>query len=146
MDGRPASEMESALGFEDWYRISVHAVVTNPAGEVLLLAATYGEKAWGLPGGALDPGETIHDGLRRECAEELGCDIEILYLSGVYAHSSVRSHAFIFRCALPVDGEVQLSSEHSAYGYFPVAELPPVQRRRVIECMDFTGEVRSASF
>lgn len=138
--------MESPLGFEDWYRLSVHAVITNSEGEVLLLEATYGEKAWGLPGGALDPGETIHEGLRRECAEELGCDIEILYLSGVYAHSSVRSHAFIFRCALRVDEGIQLSSEHSAYGYFPMAELPPVQRQRVLECIGFTGEVRSASF
>lgn len=134
------------MGFEDWYRLSVHAVITNSVGEVLLLEATYGERAWGLPGGALDPGETIHEGLLRECAEELGCDIEILYLSGVYAHSSVQSHAFIFRCDLRVDEEIRLSSEHSDYGYFPIAELPPVQRQRVLECMDFTGEVRSASF
>lgn len=134
------------MGFEDWYRLSVHAVITNSVGEVLLLKATYGEQAWGLPGGALDPGETIHEGLRRECAEELGCDIEILYLSGMYSHSSVQSHAVIFRCALGEVEEIQLSSEHSDYSYFPLAELPPVQRQRVLECIDFTGEVRSARF
>lgn len=138
--------MEAPLGFEDWYRLSVHAVITNSVDEVLLLKATYGQKAWGLPGGALDPGETIHEGLLRECDEELGCDIEILYLSGVYAHSAVQSHAFIFRCALREDEEIQLSSEHSDYRYFPVVELPPVQRQRVLECIEFTGEVRSARF
>ena len=134
------------MGFEDWYRLSVHAVITNSVGEVLQLKATYGEKAWGLPGGALDPGETIHEGLHRECAEELGCDIEILYLSGVYSHSSVQSHAVIFRCALGEDEEIRLSSEHSDFSYFPITKLPPVQRQRVLECIDFTGEVRSARF
>jgi len=134
------------LGFEDWYRLSVHAVITNSADEVLLLKATYGEKAWGLPGGALDPGETIHEGLLRECAEELGCDVEIRYLSGVYAHSAVKSHALIFRCELQTAGEIRLSSEHSDYAYFPVGELPPVQRQRVLECTGFDGKVRSARF
>lgn len=134
------------MGFEDWYRLSVHAVITNSLDEVLLLKATYGQRAWGLPGGALDPGETIHEGLVRECAEELGCDVEILYLSGVYAHSAVQSHAFIFRCALREDKEIRLSSEHSDHAYFPVAELAPVQRQRVLECIEFTGDVRSARY
>lgn len=43
--------MESPLGFEDWYRLRVHAVITRWA-RVLLLKATSGEKAWGFPGGA----------------------------------------------------------------------------------------------
>jgi 8-oxo-dGTP diphosphatase len=134
------------VSFDDWYRLSVHAVITDPEGAVLLLKATYGERAWGLPGGALDPGETIHEGLVRECAEELGCDVEILYLSGVYSHSAVRSHAFIFRCALPGAEEIRLSAEHSESRYFQPDELPPVQRRRVRDCVDFDGHVRSARF
>jgi 8-oxo-dGTP diphosphatase len=145
MKFRAGVGMEASLGFEDWYRLSVHAVITNSVG-VLLLKATYGEKAWGLPGGALDPGETIHEGLLRECAEELGSDIAIRYLSGVYAHSAVQSHAFIFRCELLEDKVIRLSSEHSDYAYFPVDDLPLVQRQRVLECIGFNGRVRSARF
>jgi hypothetical protein len=84
--------------------------------------------------------------LLRECAEELGCEVEIRYLSGVYSHSTVQSHAFIFRCNLPEGVEIQLSSEHSEYGYFRPEELPPVQHRRVSDCLEYDGRVRSARF
>ena len=134
------------MSFDDWFRLSVHAVITNSEGEVLLLKATYGDLGWGLPGGALDPGETIHEGLQRECLEELGCAIDILYLSGVYSHTTVRSHAFIFRCTLPEGGELRLSAEHSEMRYFPPEDLAPVQRRRVLECLHYDGQVRSARF
>lgn len=134
------------MGFDDFFRLSVHAVITDASGYVLLLKATYGNEGWGLPGGALDPGESIHDALRRECYEELGSPIEILYLSGVYSHPSVRSHAFIFRCELPDGQRPRLSDEHSEFRYFDPEELPPVQRRRVLDCLSFTGDVQSDRF
>lgn len=134
------------MGYEDWFRLSAHAVITDGEDRVLLLQATYGQRGWGLPGGALDHEETVHDALRRECAEELGVEIEILYLSGIYYHAVPKSHAFIFRCALPADAAIRLSDEHDAWRYIPVDELPSVQRRRVEECLAFEGEVRSACF
>lgn len=63
----------SALAFHDFYRLSSHAVICNAQQQVLLLKATYVDQAWGLPGGALDMGETIHEALIRECQEEIGC-------------------------------------------------------------------------
>ena len=134
------------MGYEDRFRLSAHAVITNDAGEVLLLRATYGEGSWGLPGGALDHGETVHEALRRECLEELGTAIEIRHLTGIYYHARPESHAFIFRCALPGAAEIRVSDEHDDWRFFPVAGLPPVQRHRVRDCLAFDGEVRSASF
>jgi len=134
------------MGFNDWFRLSAHAVITDSAGRVMLLKATYGDQAWGLPGGALDPGETIHEGLQRECEEELGTRVRIHYLSGIYSHTAVRSHAFIFRCSLPDDAALKLSEEHSAFQYFDPAELAPVQRKRVEDCLTFRGHVQSARF
>ena len=134
------------MGFEDWFRLSAHAVITDPKGRVLQLKATYGEKAWCLPGGALDPAETVHEALSRECAEELGCEIRIVYLSGVYSHTKIQSHAFIFRCELNKGSEIKLSAEHSEYRYFSTDELGAVQQRRVLECIGYQGQVRSARF
>ena len=51
------------MAFNDLYRLSSHAVILNERNEVLQLKATYSNRAWGLPGGALDMGETIHEAL-----------------------------------------------------------------------------------
>ena len=56
------------MAFDDKFRLSSHAVILNYIGEVLLLKAEYGAKSWGLPGGALEPGETIHEALLRKSA------------------------------------------------------------------------------
>ena len=134
------------MGFDDLFRLSAHAVITDTEGRVLQLKATYDDQRWGLPGGALDPGETVLEALARECMEELGCEIRIQYLSGIYYHSGPNSHAFIFRCSLPDGAVLQLSPEHSELRYFDVGELTPVQRRRVSDCLTFNGMVGAARF
>lgn len=134
------------MGFKDRFRMSVHAVITDERERVLLLRATYADGAWGLPGGALDRGETVHETLIRECQEELGCAVEVQYLSGVYCHPAVESHALIFRCTLPEEAEIRLSAEHSEWRYFAIEELSPVQRQRVEDCLRFDGNARSRRF
>lgn len=39
---------------------------------------------WSLPGGGLETGERLEDGLRREVREETGLEVNILSLAGVY--------------------------------------------------------------
>ncbi|GAA5444103.1 hypothetical protein Misp06_02286 [Microbulbifer sp. NBRC 101763] len=134
------------MGFEDSYRLSAHAVITNEVGEVLQLLATYANRSWGLPGGALDPGETVHEALRRECREELGRDVDIDYLSGIYYHKVYNSHVFIFRARFIDRRHITLSNEHSEMAYFPLDQLSEVQRQRVRDCLEFDGSVRSAKF
>jgi ADP-ribose pyrophosphatase YjhB (NUDIX family) len=46
-------------------------VITNGAGQVLLLRHSYGPRVWGLPGGGIAKGEAPEDAARREIAEEL---------------------------------------------------------------------------
>jgi 8-oxo-dGTP diphosphatase len=134
------------MAFEDLYRLSAHAVITNGEGHVLLLKAAYGALSWGLPGGALEPGETIHECVARECSDELGHEVRVRHLTGVYYHSAVNSHVFIFRCEWPANQAPTLSSEHSEHAWMPTSELSPVQRRRVDECLRFAGIVASAAF
>ncbi len=137
------------MAFQDTYQLSVHAVITNDEQQVLQIKATYDGGRWGLPGGSLEPGETVHEALVRECLEELGCEVEVCYMSGMYYHQAYNSHACIFRCRLAAslsDAEIRLSAEHSEYRYFALDELSIVQRQRVEDCLSFDGKVKSASF
>lgn len=134
------------MAFDDLFRLSAHAVITDDNDRVLLLKASYGQLSWGLPGGALEPGETIHEALIRECQEELACSVTVQYLSGVYYHSAYNSQAFIFRCAIGPTDSICLSEEHTESAYFPLAELSKVQQRRVQECLGYSGCVLSAKF
>ncbi|MCS6206674.1 NUDIX hydrolase [Shewanella baltica] len=151
------------MAFNDTFRLSSHAVITNAQGQVLLLKANYGNFAWGLPGGALEPGETIHEALVRECQEELGLSVRVNYLSGVYYHSAYQSQAFIFRCELVLselpdgpevakDGAenkplpIHLSHEHSEFAFLDIDTLSAVQQQRIKDCLNFNGVVMSAKF
>jgi len=134
------------VAYEDTYRLSSHAVITDQNNHVLLLKASYNDLNWGLPGGALDVGETIHEALIRECREELNCDINIEYLSGVYYHSAYNSQAFIFKCALKNGAQIELSSEHTDYRYSALESLSKVQRIRVSDCLNYSGATVSAKF
>ena len=59
--------------------VGVGAVVLDDAGRVLLVKRANeplkGE--WSLPGGAVDVGETLENGIRREVREETGIEIEV---------------------------------------------------------------------
>jgi 8-oxo-dGTP diphosphatase len=134
------------MAYDDFYRLSVHAVILDKQGRVLQVKATYANKNWGLPGGTLDPGETIHEALVRECQEELGVNVCVKYMSGMYFHSQYNSHACIFKCEMPENSEIKLSEEHSEYRFFPIEELSPVQKQRVLDCLEFDGQVKSARF
>lgn len=133
------------MAFNDTFRISSHGVIFNEGGQVLLLKATYGNCAWGLPGGALEPGETIHQALLRECQEELGVQVEVEYLSGVYFHSAYNSQACILRVHLGKQA-ICLSDEHSEYGYFDIDSLAKIQKQRVEQCAAYNGQVVSDAF
>ncbi len=135
------------MGFNDRYRLSAHAVITNVTNDILLLKANYGEFWWRLPGGAFERGETSHETVIRECREELGIDITISALTGVCYHSLYESYVFIFRCVFSHQAaQIILSSEHSKYKFCEVSELSSIQQIRIRDALNFDGTVKSQSF
>ena len=134
------------MSYNDKYRLSVHAIILNNKQEVLMLKATYNENNWVLPGGAIDPGETIYEALTRECQEELGKKIKVKNLSGMYYHKKHNSYTIIIRCDLSSCVNIRLSSEHSDYRFINPTELKPSQTQRILDCINYYGEVKSFSF
>lgn len=59
-----------------FWRISAHTIVERN-GTILLLKPLYDDSKWILPGGGVEPNESIKEGIERECYEETGYKIEV---------------------------------------------------------------------
>jgi len=60
------------------------AIIRDSDGRVLLIRRGDG-RGWSLPGGLMEPGESIMDCLIREVWEETGLEVEALRLTGLYS-------------------------------------------------------------
>lgn len=61
------------------------AVVTDTTGGIVLVKRTDNE-LWTIPGGAMEPGESIAECCRREVLEESGYQVSITGLVGLYTN------------------------------------------------------------
>ena len=80
------------------FRVGVFAVIEREGAYLLARRADIGW--WNLPGGGLEYGETVDEGLRREVREEIGCEVEIARLVGVYSKPRKREIVLSFLCHL----------------------------------------------
>ncbi len=64
---------------------SANVIVVNNQGEILLIRRTDNGN-WAVPGGGMDPGESITDTAVRETLEETGITCEITGLVGIYTN------------------------------------------------------------
>lgn len=60
------------------YRVALRALIRNDKGEILIVREKDHDW-WDLPGGGLEYGESIEDGLKRELTEEIGLTGEFDY-------------------------------------------------------------------
>ena len=111
---------------------SVNVVVTNAAGEALLIRRSDNDN-WALPGGAIDLGESMVQAAVRETREETGIDCEVTGLVGIYtdprhvmlytSNGEVRQEFSIVLTARATGGEPTPSDESSEVRWVPRVEL-----------------------
>ena len=109
----------------------VVAAVIREGDKVLLLERSPEDYLGGLfelPGGVVEPGETLHKALRREVAEETGLIVAALdrYLGGFdYRSQGGRlTRQFNFQLTAPETPAIILSG-HARFAWVRIAELAP---------------------
>src|SRR6266851_1688872 len=101
--------------------VAVTAVITNDQGELLLQKRTDNE-LWGLPGGAMNMGESIAQAVIREVKEETTLDVQPTRVVGIYsdpghviayADGEVRQEFSICFAARIVGGQIAVGDQES---------------------------------
>jgi 8-oxo-dGTP diphosphatase len=103
------------------HSVSVAGVIVDDRGRALLIQRRDNYR-WEPPGGILEPGETIHDGLSREVREETGLDVEPVALTGVYKNMTRVIVALVFRCKI-TGGDLAANDEVSAFRWATADEV-----------------------
>ena len=105
-------------------RLAARAFIVNQQEHVLLLQRQstnpHAPGAWEIPGGRLEPEETLYDGLRREIREECGeLGIEIIHPLTIdqFTRDDGERITLVNYLCWPLNDRVQLSAEHQAYDW-----------------------------
>jgi len=112
-------------------RLGCSAVLISKEQDQVLLTRRADNGLWCLPGGMIDPGETVAEGCAREVAEETGLSVVIKRLTGIYSdpnqlviypdNNQSQIIAINFEVEL-VSGKLQLSNETTDIHFFPISE------------------------
>ena len=70
------NKIEKPADTEVLWRPSAYPIVQSADKKILMVVPTWGTR-WELPGGGINIGETIPEGIARECYEETGYKIEV---------------------------------------------------------------------
>ncbi len=107
------------------------AAIRDSMGRLLLIQRLREPEAgaWGLPGGKIDFGERASETARREIAEELGIEIEILHLACIAetidAGDGRHWIAPIYEARITSGEPCNVEPEkHGGWGWFDLCALP----------------------
>ena len=146
--GNYVSELRRLVGSRPLLLVAAGVVVRASYGAILLQRRTD-DGLWGLPGGAIEPGESLEEAARRELLEETGLVAGELRLLDVYSGPEFfhqypnGDQAYVVGATFLAEGlddqtPLPDGGESSELGYFALPWLPadvsPYNRRLLDRC------------
>lgn len=114
-------------------RIAIYGCIINKDNHILIIKRAPFDSSpniWEMPGGSLELGEDLRDGVKREVTEETNLNISPRYLmAGLTTVSHRDPTKQIIRLVYLAtmddsDQEVKLSPEHTKYAWVDPKEIP----------------------
>ncbi len=140
-----AEELRARVGDAPLVLVAVGVVLLDTSGRLLLHQRPDG--TWDLPGGHLEPGESLEDAGAREVREETGLDVWDFNLPGIasgpesvierdgvktyYVTAIYRAHSY--------SGVPSASAESLAVGFFALDTLPRPLSKAVTGVLEHLG-------
>jgi 8-oxo-dGTP pyrophosphatase MutT (NUDIX family) len=120
------------FGKEGELRLGCCATIFDSRREKVLLTQRADNGLWCLPGGGMESGESAAEACEREVWEETGLKVRVTRLIGVYSNpdqlviypdgNKVFMVVLSFEAEI-ISGELALSDETTAYGYFSLQDM-----------------------
>jgi ADP-ribose pyrophosphatase YjhB (NUDIX family) len=81
---------------------------------------------WGLPGGRMEPGETMIESIKRECEEELGAMPDYIKLVPLEKFTTADQHFayHTFFCTVSTEFVPELNHEHTGWAWLASGVWP----------------------
>ncbi|MEO8392344.1 MAG: NUDIX hydrolase [Chloroflexota bacterium] len=124
--------------------VAACALISNAAGEILMINSP--KRGWEVPGGQIEIGESLIDGLKREIREETGVKAEIGVLTGVYSNVKAPTKVIFTFLGTYVSGDLTTSNESSEVVWFKRDQAlenvtHPALHERISDALAFDGQV-----
>src|SRR5689334_3900443 len=124
------------IGKQARLAIGCSATIFDSAHQKVLLTRRKDNDTWCVPGGYMEPGESLTEACIREVWEETGLHVEIARLISVYTHphrileypDGNRFQLVVLHFeAVPISGTLIITDETTAVDYFAPGEIAALE-------------------
>jgi ADP-ribose pyrophosphatase YjhB (NUDIX family) len=119
------------IGNQGLIRLGCSGILLDDAGDRVLLTRRRDNGEWCLPGGMIDPGESVSEGCEREFFEETNLRVRIVRLTGIYSNQNKlviypdgnKAQIVVLNFEVrKIGGTLTLSDETTDARFFPVKD------------------------